>query len=299
MSICAASCRTIQIKAKLFAGWSSPSRTGGENTRILVLYSGELGIKVIQNLINPSNFCVSCGELCNHCRQVRKPYADLIVGIHEFPEDLPTFIEDPEQYLPASFPACELILAIGIHPDLLAALPEIVKKTGAKAVIAPSEDSKKTPAGILEQVRKDLEGMGVEFEAPKPFCALEKTGKPIIDAFVDMGFGKPVVRVELSPDEKMFIGVGVLRDAPCGSTWFVAKKLSWTDVSEYKENVSGAHHSYPCIASMDKDPQLGDTILHKAGYIIRETVEEGIEQAKMEKRRIFTAIKKENSGSAS
>jgi hypothetical protein len=230
---------------------------------------------------------------------VRKSYANLIVGIHEFPEDLPAFIEEPEQYLPAFLPACELILAVGIHPDLLAVLPEIVKNTGAKAVIAPSEDSKKTPAGVLEQVRKALELMGVEFEAPKPFCALEKTGKPIIDAFVDMGFGKPILRVELSPDGKMFIGLGVLRDAPCGSTWFVAKKLSWTDVSEYKENVSGAHHSYPCIASMEKDPQLGDTILHRAGYIIRGAVEEGMEQAKKEKLRILTASGKENPSSVS
>ena len=182
--------------------------------KILVLYSGELGRKVIQNLINPGNFCVSCGELCNHCRQARK-----------------SFIEEPDQYMPQKLPECDLILAIGIHPDLLIALPDVVKKTKAKAVIAPAEDSKKTPAGVLEQLRKELEAMGVEFEGPRPFCALEKTGKPVIDAFVDLGFGRPVLRIEMSPDGKMFIGAGVLRDAPCGSTWFVAKKLSWTDVS--------------------------------------------------------------------
>ncbi len=31
--------------------------------RILVLYIGELGRKVIPNLINSSNFCEYCGEL--------------------------------------------------------------------------------------------------------------------------------------------------------------------------------------------------------------------------------------------
>jgi len=267
--------------------------------RILVLYTGELGKKVIQNLINPSNFCVSCGELCNHCRQVRKSYANLLVGIHEFPEDLPPFIEEPSQFMPPKLPECDLILAIGIHPDLLIALPEVVQKTGAKAVIAPAEDSKKTPAGVLEQLRKELEAMDVEFEAPKPFCALEKTGKPIIDAFVDLGFGKPVLRIEMSPDGKMFIGAGVLRDAPCGSTWFVAKKLSWTDISGYKETISGAHHSYPCTGSMDKDPQIGDTILHKAGYIIREAVEDGMECEKKEKARISASFGDEAQATAS
>src|SRR5664280_1056528 len=97
----------------------------------------------------------------------------------------------------------------------------------AKAVIAPAEDSKKTPTGVLEQLRKELESMGVEFEGPKPFCALEKTGKPIIDSFVDLGFGKPVLRIETSPDGKMFIGAGVIRDATCGSTW-----LSLIHISE-------------------------------------------------------------------
>jgi hypothetical protein len=267
--------------------------------KILVLYSGELGKKVIQNLINAGNFCVSCGELCNHCRQARKSYANLIVGIHEFPQDLPTFIEEPGQYMPQKLPECDLILAIGIHPDLLIALPEVTQNTKAKAVIAPAEDSKKTPAGVLEQLRKELEAIGVEFEGPKPFCALEKTGKPTIDAFVDLGFGKPVLRIETSPDGKMFIGAGVLRDAPCGSTWFVAKKLGWTDVAGYKETISGAHHSYPCTASMDKDPQLGDTILHKAGYIIREAVEDGMECAKKEKTRMSTAYGNEISSSSS
>ncbi|MFZ2500217.1 MAG: DUF166 domain-containing protein [Methanosarcina sp.] len=266
--------------------------------KILVLYTGELGRKVIQNLINPGNFCVSCGELCNHCRQARKSYANMIVGIHEFPDDLPPFIEEPGQYLPSRLPGCDLILAIGIHPDLLAALPEVVQSTKAKAVIAPAEDSKKTPAGVLEQLRRELEAMGVEFEAPKPFCALEKIGKPIIDAFVDLGFGKPVLRIEMSPDGKMFIGAGVLRDAPCGSTWFVAKKLGWTDVSGYKETISGAHHSYPCTGSMDKDPQIGDTILHKAGYIIREAVEDGMECSKQEKVRLSSARGDEVSSSS-
>jgi len=33
----------------------------------------------------------------------------------------------------------------------------------------------------------------------------------------------------------------VIRDAHCGSTWFVAKKLGWTDTPGYKETISGAH----------------------------------------------------------
>lgn len=59
--------------------------------KIFVFYTGELGKKVIQNLVNSSSLCVSCGDLCNQCRQARKSYANMIVGFHEFPEDLLTF----------------------------------------------------------------------------------------------------------------------------------------------------------------------------------------------------------------
>jgi uncharacterized protein YegP (UPF0339 family) len=40
---------------------------------------------------------------------------------------------------------------------------------------------------------------------------------------------------------------------------------------------------------MDKDPQLGDTILHKAGYTIREAVEDGMESEKKETSQQFAA----------
>ena len=35
-------------------------------------------------------------------------------------------------------------------------------------------------------------------------------------------------------------------------------------------------HAYPCTASMDRDTELGDAILHQAGYVSREAVEEGL-----------------------
>ncbi|HMB45758.1 MAG TPA: DUF166 family protein, partial [Candidatus Methanoperedens sp.] len=38
------------------------------------------------------------------------------------------------------------------------------------------------------------------------------------------------------------------------------------------EVISNAHHAYPCTASMERDAETKDTILHKAGYIIREAV---------------------------
>jgi hypothetical protein len=242
---------------------------------ISVLYTGEFGKKVVGNLVNPSTFCVSCGDLCDKCRNLRQSFADRIVEIHELPLYLSDFIEEPEDFLP-HMGACDLILAIGIHPDLLTGLPRLAASTGAKAVIVPVDEPGWAPLGLQKQIQEKLESIGVESEFPKPFCSLKKTGKPMIDEFVDMGFGEPGLEIELSDDGRMINHVVVLRDAPCGCTWFVAKKLKWTDAVDYKETVSETHHAYPCTASMERDTQLGDTILHKAGYIIREAVEKGM-----------------------
>lgn len=243
--------------------------------RISILYTGEFGMKVAGNLVNPGSFCISCGDLCDKCRGGRVSYGDMVYEIHELPAGLPGFIEEPGEFLP-EMGECDLILAMGIHPDMLAGLPALVESAGAGAVIVPVEEPGWAPLGLQKQLQEKLEDMGVECEFPKPFCSLEKTGKPLIDEFVEMGFGRPELDIRLSDDGQTFTRVDVRRDAPCGCTWFVAKKLKWSDAAGYKETVSEAHHSYPCTASMDRDTELGDTILHKAGYIIREAVERGM-----------------------
>ena len=81
--------------------------------------------------------------------------------------------KEPDQFIPTGLPECDLILAIGIHLDLLSALPDVVKKTKAKAVIAPAEDSKKTPAGkmfIGAGVIRDASFGSTWFVAKKLYC---------------------------------------------------------------------------------------------------------------------------------
>jgi len=64
----------------------------------------------------------------------------------------------------------------------------------------------------------------------------------------------------------------------------VAQKLRFTYAKDLNQNTSNAHHGYPCTASMDVDPELGDTILHKAGYIIRQEVHAALLRALEEKK---------------
>ena len=80
----------------------------------------------------------------------------------------------------------------------------------------------------------------------------------------------------------MILAANVIRSAPCGSTWYVAKKMLGLepDQSDLRERISEAHHAYPCTGSMDRDTELGDTVLHIGGHIIRDAVEDGLSKAK-------------------
>ncbi|VUT24515.1 MAG: Thymidylate synthase [Candidatus Methanolliviera sp. GoM_asphalt] len=243
---------------------------------LLVLYGGAFGEKVLGNLINYEGFCTSCDPLCAYCKHGKYSYAQNIIGAIRLkdPATLPRFIDDPENYLPEKLPSAKLVIATDLHPDLLLELPSKLKDVGVKDMIVPIEDSHEVSGGLRNQIRGACEEVGMESSFPKPFCSLD-SNEGIIKRFIDdFKIGKPLVKIETKRGQ--ISRVTVKRSAPCGSTWFVARKLIGTELDKQKirDVVSEAHHSYPCTASMDRDKEVGDTILHKAGYLIRAAVEE-------------------------
>ena len=249
---------------------------------IIVIYSGKFGERVIGNLINYSTFCTACADACTHCKEAKYGFADRIKGLFNLPEpsQLPAFIEDnADEYLPNELPEVGIAIVSEIHNDLLLDLPRILKDAGIKAMIVPQESAAMIARSQVEEIC-DEERIEVAF--PKPFCDLHlksQDEKPMIKRFIsEFGIGRPKVSVEVDRRGRI-VHVEVQRSAPCGSTWFVAKQLEGTEIEDKRElydRISKSHHSYPCTASMEKDPELGDTILHRAGYIIREAVDKAL-----------------------
>ncbi|RZN44049.1 MAG: thymidylate synthase [Methanophagales archaeon ANME-1-THS] len=248
---------------------------------ILLLYSGDFGDRLIGNLVNYSTFCSSCAEACTHCKEGRYSYADHITGIFKLPAPslLPVLIDDPMRaYLPKELPEADIAILSELHPDLLLELPPLLKDSAKiKAIIVPQENPARIPRVQIEEV---CARERIEIAFPKPFCDLQpQADQPLIIRFTEeFKIGRPNVSVEVD-NRGAIHHVEVLRSAPCGSTWFVAQQLVRVKVRntpELHEQISASHHSYPCTASMEKDPEIGDTILHKAGYIIRAAIEEGI-----------------------
>lgn len=249
---------------------------------LLFVYSGDYGERVIRNLINDPSFCKACNLLCDFCKYGVYSHVQNIHAAIELPDptELPRFIEKPEKHLPKKFPAVDICVATGIHQDLLLALPSRLKREGIKGLITPIEDFKDVPLGLQKQLEEECEELSIQYAFPKPFCALEPAeAKPLTSRFAQaFRIGKPSLRIttEKRNKSKVIQSVAVERSAPCGSTWYVARKLIGKELrkDEIRDAVAKVHHSYPCTATMAVDPEVGEPILHIAGYLIREAVED-------------------------
>jgi hypothetical protein len=120
---------------------------------------------------------------------------------------------------------------------------------------------------LQKELQSSFSNMGIECTFPKPFCDVDATGGGLIEAFVRRyQIGKPLLEMSLLGNQ--ISETRIIRSAPCGSTWYVAQQIKWLaadDLENLEQAISKAHHGYPCIASMEMEPELEDTILHKSG----------------------------------
>ena len=256
--------------------------------KIVIFYNGDFGKAVIGNLLNFSGFCISCADACTLCKSGKYSMAEDMVSIFEMPDpdSLDDFLDDVDPYIPHDLPEAEISIVINVHPDIIFGLLPRLKELGFKGIIGGSEKPMELPLGLRVQLENEASKLDLEASFTKPFCALRPLpDKPNISAFIEKAhFGEPLLEILTQKSRKgkeTFLAANVIRSAPCGSTWFVAKRLIGLEIDQedLRERISEAHHSYPCTASMVQDPELKDTILHKAGYIIRDAVEEAIEGA--------------------
>jgi hypothetical protein len=201
------------------------------------------------------------------------------------PRSLPLLIDDPEEFLPPSFPKADLILALGDTAGVAQLIPDVVRRSGAKSVIAPIDRNESLPNGLAVQLKRWLTDLGAAAAFPKPFCSLTETtynespitvtyDDPLIKRFAQQ-FGKPQLRVNVDAD-KHISSVEVERDSACGCARFVAQGLATISVNEAEYESGMLHHHFPCLASMNQDADYGDTLMHVSGHVLRAAVKEEI-----------------------
>ena len=266
-------------------------RNNSETLSLIFLYSKDFMERVIRNLINDPCFRQSCGLYCESCKYNVYSFVRNVRAAIQFPDpaELPAFIDNPEEYMPPKLPKADICLASGLHKDLLLELPQQIKKAGIKALITPIEDWQEVPTGIRKQLTEKCKELGLECAFPKPFCTLEpEKDKPTIARFIEeTKVGRPLLEIstmKIGKDEVIEYAA-VRRSAPCGSTWYIARKLAGvsTEKDILYDAIAKAHHSYPCTATMVTDPETKEPILHIGGFTIREEVEKAIEKDKTKK----------------
>lgn len=190
---------------------------------------------------------------------------------------LPSMIEEPSEFLPDQIPAADLVIGLGEDPGVAELLPDIVKASGARAVIAPVDNRAWLPPGLARQLERTFQKLGVAVVFPVTFCTLQErdSDDPLIKEFAGY-FGIPEVKMEV--EAARVKEVKVVRSAPCGSTYFVAEGLKGTKVMDAEEKSGLLHHNYPCLATMNVDWQFHDTLMHRAGYFTKQAVKHALKK---------------------
>lgn len=200
------------------------------------------------------------------------------VTTYAVPRGLPPVLDEAAEFLPAELGAGDLILAINIHPELLLEIPAQVGGGSVRALIAPVEDPNWVKPGLRRQVSEACVREEIECAFPKPFCSLEPTTPAITEFCEEFGVGAPAFDITVIGGK--VAAVEVRRGSPCGLTDFVAENLVGLPADDsLVERASRLHHSHPCLASMNMDPDTGDTIMHASLDLIRKGIAEALGRA--------------------
>lgn len=191
------------------------------------------------------------------------------------PSRLPPVIDDPDAVLPVSLPAADLLVSLHETAGAADLIPDIAGRCNARAVLAAVDDRAACPPGLENQVRKRLDRMGIASVFARPLCGFDGGPHPLHEGFAEH-FGRPKVRVRSAGGR--VLSVEVLRDSPCGSTRFAASVLPGTRLAESADAGALRHHHHPCLASMEIDPDLRDTLMHMSGYILRDAIRSGLKE---------------------
>jgi hypothetical protein len=232
--------------------------------RILAIISGEYGQRHVDNIRQhgPDSWEVATWQA---------------------PAILPLIVDYPEDYVPETLPAADLVLSFAEHKGVAELLPDVVKVCGATAVIAAVDNEAWLPRGLALQLRGWLDEMDVVCVTPKPLCSLTEIDfgvkrrerlsydDPLIAEFATH-FGQPSLEITVDPKSRVITAVEVQRDAVCGCARFAAEGLIGISADEAEEKAGLLHHHYPCLASMGIDSDFDDTLMHVSGNVLKDEV---------------------------
>ncbi len=217
-----------------------------------VITRGKYGLRLIENVRNNSNFKISSIEL---------------------PQKLPDFIETPADLINELIPdksifSNDLIIAYTLHPDLAPQIIRLAGKHGASSVIIAGGAAM---AGGQSEITKLSKKYNINVQVHEICCDIECSGDKTIDEFASC-FGRP--EVIINTNNGLINNVKIIRGAPCGSTWQMAKALVGTKIDDAPARAGLLIQQYPCRAVRGNKGGI-----HKAAKLHKESVERALEKS--------------------
>jgi hypothetical protein len=212
--------------------------------------------------------CSACGERCLGCREGydldRSRY---LAAVYDFPGRLPYLLDDPESYLPEEVPGHDVLLVMGVHEEVLLAFARRFSRAGG--IVVPLEGSDWLSPYIKQCLQELAAERGLELAVPKPFCSFDP-GPGLLQRFRrELRIGRPEVRFSVRGGTVRRAEVAC--SAPCGATYYVARRLLGRAVDDdLVYTLDALLSSYPCTAGTEVDREFGDSIIHRAVQLQRE-----------------------------
>ncbi len=206
-----------------------------------------------------------------------KDHPDFKVSSAGLPGSLPDFIEEPGDFISSldldkSVFTCELVIAYTLHPDLTPEIVRLAGESGARAVIIAGGMS---GSGGYSELKNLSEKYELHVEVHEICCNIDKCGDSVADEFASC-FGRP--QVKITTKNGFISNVEVIRGAPCGSTWHMARSLAGTTIKDAPSRAGLLVQQYPCRAVRGIKGGI-----HKAAELHKKAVETALWEVKDER----------------
>ena len=197
-----------------------------------------------------------------------KEHSDFSVVTADLPEFVPSFIEEPDEFLESlnfdrSVFSADILITYSLHPDLTSAIAKLAAQAGVKSLIVPGGPSRAS----IPELKKISEASGMDVEVDEICCTLEPNS--CNRAFAEI-FGTPVLKVRT--ENGKIAQVDVIKGAPCGSTWHMAKEIVGVPVKDAPPKAGLLIQHYPCRAARG---DLGG--IHESGELHKQALIKALE----------------------
>ena len=199
---------------------------------------------------------ITRGKYGHRLIEAIKEHSDFSVVTADLPEFVPVFIEEPDEFLEnlnfdRNVFSAEIVVA------------KLAAEAGVRSLIVPGGPSR---ASVTE-LKKISEASGMDIEVDDICCTLEPNScnRPFSDIF-----GVPVLKVRT--ENGKIAEVKVIKGAPCGSTWYMAKEIVGVPVKDAPPKAGLLIQHYPCRAERG---DLGG--IHESGELHKQALIKALE----------------------